>query len=142
MFNPDPTVTLLPGQLNPAEIDRGIQKSFLFQNLQWDVKFLDTFHLRQDARQAAFEVLLAAQAFQRERGEFPENLSQLVSSFLPAIPMDPCDPGGGPLLYRRDDPSNAVVWSLGDDRTDGGGAVTAPNNGRPADTGYVLKVVP
>ena len=140
MFDPDPAVALLPRQLAPTGIDRGVKQSYLMRLLAPALAQVDLALLRQEARQAALEALLAAQAYRRDRGEFPETLSLLVPDYLHTVPLDPCDLAGGPLLYRRDDPLNAVVWSLGDDRTDGGGSVTAPNNGRAADTGFVLRV--
>ncbi len=141
LFDPDPAVPMLPNQLHPAEIDRGVKQSFLMRLLAPALAKVDMAMLRQEARQAVLEVLLAAQAYRRDRGEFPETLSLLVPDYLNAVPLDPCDPAGGLLLYRRDDPLDAVVWSLGDDRTDGGGdVISANNNSRPADTGFVLKV--
>ncbi len=138
LFDPDPTVPLLPGQLNPEGIDRGIKRSILIRLLAPSLKSYDNAMLRQEAKQAAIEVLLAAQAYRRDHGEFPEDLSQLVPNYLAAVPLDPCDPAGGPLRYRRDEAVKAVVWSVGYDRTDGGGDVESANS-QPADVGFVLK---
>lgn len=139
MFDPDPTVPMLPGQLNPAGIDRGINSSSLTRMLIPTTKMYDTTMLRQKARQSTLEVLLAAQAYRRDHAEFPQTLQQLIPVYLESIPLDPFNPAGGPLLYRRDEVSKAVVWSLGDDQGDHGGTVTSPPEGRPTDVGFLLK---
>jgi hypothetical protein len=138
MFDPDPTVSRPPGQLDPAGIDRGINRSTLMRMLVPMTKQYDTAMLRQAARQVALEVLLAAQAYRRDHAEFPQTLQALIPDYLDSIPLDPFDPAGGTLLYRRDEASKAVVWSLGDDQGDHGGNVTSPD-GRPTDVGFLLK---
>ncbi len=138
LFEPDPTVPLLPGQLDPAGIDRGIKRSILIRMLAPSLKSYDNAMLRQASKQAAMEILLAAQAYRRDHGEFPEDLSQLVPNYLAAVPLDPCDPAGGPLRYRCDEVLKAVVWSVGYDRIDGGGDVESANS-QPADVGFVIK---
>jgi hypothetical protein len=134
----DTTGPLLPGQLDPAGIDRAMNRSTLARQWLTSLKTVDTALLRQDARQAALEVLLGAQAYRRDQGEFPDSLSKLVPKYLSTIPLDPFSPTGAPLLYRRDDPTHAVVWSLGEDGIDGGGDVEAAS-GRPPDAGFFLK---
>jgi hypothetical protein len=138
LFDPDPTVTLPLGQLDPAGIDRGIRRSILLRMVAPAFKQYDTAMLRQQAKQATLEVLLAAQAYRRDHGEFPADLSALVPNYLTAVPPDPLDPSGGPLLYRRDEVLKATVWSVGDDQIDSGGAVDT-TSGRPADVGFLLK---
>jgi hypothetical protein len=138
LFDPDPTVTMPPGQLDPAEIDRCVKRSSLMRVVSPVMIQYDTAMLRQQAKQAVLEVALAAHAYRRDLGEFPPSLSELLPNYLPAVPPDPCDPSGGPLLYRRDQALKAVVWSVGDDRVDSGGAVDSKNN-RPADVGFLLK---
>jgi hypothetical protein len=61
-------------------------------------------HLLADgSAQAALRQLgragLAAAAYQRKHGNYPERLEQLVPEFLPAIPLDPRD--GQPLRIKR-----------------------------------------
>ena len=84
------------------------------------------------------EALLAAQAYRRDKGEFPESLEQLVPEYLAAVPLDPCDRHGGRILYRRDEATKAVVWSVSVDGNDDGGVVES-ETGQPADVGYILK---
>jgi hypothetical protein len=138
LFDPDPSVPMLPGQLGPTAIDRVINRSIVARQLLPAMKRFDSVLRRQPARQAAIEITLAAQAYRRELGEFPDSLQRLVPAYLPSIPTDPCDPSGGPVLYRRDDPLHAVVWSVGDDGVDGGGDVDESKR-RSSDVGFTLK---
>jgi hypothetical protein len=81
---------------------------------------------RERARQSAFEVMLAAQAYRREFGQLPETLAELVAAgMLPRIPDDPWETPGAELQYERDavDPSRATVWSVGENRVDDGGRI-------------------
>jgi hypothetical protein len=138
LFDIDPKVGLLPGQLDPAAIDRAFKRSFVLRILAPAMKQFDSAMLRMDARQATFEAMLAAQAYRRDHGEFPENLGQLVPKYLAAVPVDPCDASGGPILYRREEPLKAVVYSVGDDGNDGGGDIDSIKT-RSADVGFDLK---
>ena len=140
IFDTDPTVTRAPGELDVNQLDRGVRTSILAKMLLPAMKQADNAVLRFRGRQAALEVLLAAQAYCRDKGEFPENLDQLVPQYLETIPLDPCDRNGGRLLYRRDSAMSAVVWSVAEDGNDNDGAVES-ETGRPADVGFVLKAV-
>ena len=98
--------------------------------------------LHQAARQAAIQVVLAAQAYQRENGTFPENLQQLVPEFLEAIPLAPCDSAGGQVLYRRESVTEAIVWSVGSDGIDDLGKLAAVENGTSIkyfDVGFTIR---
>ena len=138
LFDPDPAVPMLPGQLDPAAIDRAINRSFVARQLLPAMKQFDNAMRRQAGRQAALEIVLAAQAYRRDHGEFPDSLQRLVPDYLQFIPADPCDPSGGPVSYRRDDVLNAVVWSVGEDGADGGGDVDDSKT-RSSDVGFTLK---
>lgn len=138
LFDSDPTVTRAPNELDADQIDRAVQMSILGKLLLPSAKHVDNAFLRFRARQAALEVLLAAQAYRRDQGEFPESLNQLVPQYLAVVPLDPSDPNGGRLLYRRDSATSAVVWGVGEDGNDSGGAVDSKTS-RPADVGFVLK---
>lgn len=138
LFDPDPAVPLLPGQLDPARIDQGIKKSLVLQALAPSVKQVDTVLLRQEARQQALVVMLALQAYRRRHGDFPAALAALVPDYLNDVPLDSCDRAGSPLLYRRDGPLQATVWSVGDDGTDSGGEVDSETS-QPPDVGFTLQ---
>ena len=138
LFDTDPTVKRVPEELDAYQIDRGVRTSILAKMLLPATKQVDNSFLRFRGRQAALEVLLAAQAYRRDQGEFPESLEQLVPQYLEAVPLDPCDPNGGRLLYRRDSPTNAVVWSVGEDGGNHEGDVVASYPNRAADAGFLL----
>lgn len=139
LFDPDPTVKPLPGQVSPARIDIANRRSLFFRLLSPAIHQYDIATQRQIARQAALELALAAQAFRRDHGEFPEKAADLVPQYLPSIPLDPWDLTGGAMNYRRDEAGHGVVWSVGDDQRDDGGDVINPKNGRSPDVGYVLE---
>ena len=146
LFDPDPDVTLQPGQLDPTRIEFSLKHSLIKQlrtkgaGATFSTKTVDDAVWNERARQAALEVLLAAQAYRRDTGEFPESLNQLVPQYLEAVPLDPCDRHGGRLRYRRDLPTNGVVWSVGIDGNDEGGVLNIDvKTVGSADVGFVLK---
>jgi hypothetical protein len=79
---------------------------------------------RQEAREALLEMLLAAQLYYRDHGEFPESAEQLVGECLDALPIDPFG-AGGPLHYRREAhrAEGATIWSIGPDGHDDEGKI-------------------
>jgi hypothetical protein len=81
-------------------------------------------------------VVLVCERFRREQGDWPEDLGQLVPAYLEQIPPDRY--GGGTLKYRRMDDSVAV-YSVGDDGTDDGGAITENYLEEPSDLGVCLR---
>lgn len=62
---------------------------------------------------------LAVEQYRQAEGHRPQALSDLVPTYLEAIPQDPFD--GEDLRYRLLD-SGYVVYSIGEDRSDDGGA--------------------
>lgn len=142
LFDVDPTAIRAAGELDPAALDRAMT-SFLFTpSISVGMLMLDGPHQRTRGRQAALEVMFAAHAYQRDQGEFPKSLDQLVPKYLDAVPLDPCDPAGGSLRYRRNEATQAVVWSVGEDGVDGvnkRGEVEAEEGRLPADVGFVLR---
>jgi hypothetical protein len=89
LFDRDPAAPRLRGQLDPADIDRAIAGLTPDRELMRRETAFDITWLRQAARQAAIEALLAAQTYRRDHGELPERLSQLVPDYLDAMPVDP-----------------------------------------------------
>ncbi|MBC8116229.1 MAG: hypothetical protein H7062_17720 [Candidatus Saccharimonas sp.] len=138
LFDTDPAVTLVSGELNAKQIDGSVKTSILAKMLLPATMQLDDAYMRFRGRQAALEVMLAAQAYRRDKGEFPESLDALVPQYLEAVPLDPCDRNGGRIRYRRDSTTNAVVWSSAQDGNDDGGAVETGKS-RTADVGFLLK---
>ena len=77
-----------------------------------------------DANLKGIALFLAIQAYEKERGESPEQLEQLVPNFLPRVPEDPFD--RKPFRYLRTRvpglPTAAwAVYSVGPDFVDDGG---------------------
>ena len=77
------------------------------------------------ARMAA--CALAVRWYELDHGHRPATLAMLVPDYLPAVPIDPFDPDGGPIRYRPD-ATPARLYSLGVDQVDDGGTY-----GRSAD---------
>ena len=137
LFQPDPNVPLKPNQLNPAALDRAFQRSNVTKQFA-GVKSLEFSVARERARQVTLEVALAAQAYRRDHGEFPEDPVALIPSYLDAWPVDPSHKTGQTIQYRRETPLSAIVWSLGNDGHDDGGDVSTDDR-NPLDIGVPLK---
>jgi len=63
-------------------------------------------------------VAIALTRFKRERGRWPDQLEQLVPTYLASVPLDPND--GQPIRYKLID-NRPLVYSVGSDRFDDGG---------------------
>jgi hypothetical protein len=73
---------------------------------------------RSDAKIRETQAALAVERYRLVNGKLPNQLSDLVPTFLPAVPSDPFD--GKPLRYKTLT-IGYVVYSVGDDRQDNGG---------------------
>jgi hypothetical protein len=62
---------------------------------------------------------LAAERFRRDRGRWPIRLDDLVPAYLDKVPLDPYD--GQPLRYRSV-ADGVLIYSVGPDERDNGGA--------------------
>ncbi len=78
------------------------------------------------------ETGLALEAFRAREGRYPAALDELVPRDLARLPRDPFAPDRGPLRYGDPGPrgEGRVVYSVGPDRTDQGGAPRDPLSGR------------
>jgi hypothetical protein len=65
------------------------------------------------------KIMFALQIFRIKNGKFPSQLSELPPDFLPTVPADRFT--GQPLKYRPDE-NGFILYSLGSDRLDNGGA--------------------
>jgi hypothetical protein len=63
---------------------------------------------------------IAIERFRRQRGRFPQSLSELQPAFLKQPPIDFMD--GKPLRYKPDKDGNFLLYSVGLDGHDDGGA--------------------
>jgi hypothetical protein len=73
---------------------------------------------RGDAKIRDAQAALAVEGYRLANGNLPNQLSDVVPAFLPAVPSDPFD--GKPLRYKTL-AKGYMVYSVGDDRVDNGG---------------------
>lgn len=78
------------------------------------------------ARLRAARAALAVERFRNATGKLPDRLSELVSTYLDEIPADPFD--GKPLRFKRP-ATGYVIYSVGEDGTDDGGAEPKEDEG-------------
>jgi len=71
------------------------------------------------AKLRAARTALAIEAFREAQKRLPESLDELVPGYLKAVPLDPFD--GKPLRLKKRD-KGYVVYSIGQDAEDDGGA--------------------
>jgi hypothetical protein len=84
------------------------------------------------------ETALAIERFRRSNSNsLPENLAELVPAYLAAVPQDPFD--GKPLRFKKRD-QGYVVYSVGSDLQDDGGAERDPKKmGARSDITFILE---
>jgi hypothetical protein len=117
----------------PPEIDKNRTFHLLAATLlpASDAFVVQQYRVLADRRLAATALALRLYAAEHA-GNYPESLDELVPNYLPALPKDPFATGGKPLSYSTAaDPKEPIVYSVGQNGTDGGGS-TAPNNPRRA----------
>jgi hypothetical protein len=127
--------TRMPTAL-PDAIDRHPRVHLLAGILLPSLKLaaMRDYHTRAEMRLAA--VALACRLYEIDHdGNVPATLSDLVPTYLPAVPIDPMS--GNPLLYKTDNPR---VYSVGDDGDDNGGIPVDRhgNNGLPHGQGDIV----
>jgi hypothetical protein len=89
------------------------------------------------ARCESARVALAALRYKAKHGRLPADLAALVpAGFLKAVPLDPFD--GQPLRYKADD-AGLIVYALGENGKDDGGATQQPADGKPLDIGFRVR---
>jgi hypothetical protein len=64
-------------------------------------------------------VAVAAERYRRDKGRWPKTLDELTHDYLKAVPTDPYD--GKPLRYKHL-ADGVIVYSVGPDKEDNGGA--------------------
>ena len=119
--------------LTPAEIEAFFDRSPLAQALLSAPIQADLSVTREQARQQALVVTLAAHLFYRKQGRFPEKAEEMLPGILKELPQDPFGRAGESIHYRRDG-DGAVVWSISLNGTDDGG--TFSDNLETGDSGY------
>ncbi|GAG36566.1 unnamed protein product, partial [marine sediment metagenome] len=81
---------------------------------------------RLDATANSARLAIALRQYKRDHGEYPGQLEPLVPGYVDALPQDPFD--GQTFRYRRDG-DGFLLYSIGRDRTDDGGAPTQNRSG-------------
>jgi hypothetical protein len=83
----------------------------------------------------AVRLLLASKAYELEHGKLPGCLEDPVPDYIDAIPSDAYD--GKPLRYSKE---RKIVYSVGSDRIDSGGATNTTGGSRWLADDYVFSV--
>lgn len=129
MIFEDEVVKRVSGKLSSAQLARMLDSPF-GQHLAQETWFwmcgdywkdgvryggLDWSYLCHEAHSIMIDLVLAAHMYQRHHGEFPEDLSQLVPYYLPAVPIDPTSKMGAPFQYKRSADNSSLVLCADDD---------------------------
>jgi len=92
---------------------------------------------RELAKRMALKLTLAAQRYYRLNGDWPGKLEELVPSFLIELPADPFGKAGE-TLQLKSDADGLIIYSLGINEFDDGGAVRLVELSK-GDEGFRLK---
>ena len=87
-----------------------------------------TIEMRTIAHLRAAQVGLAIQRYRLAAGALPDTLAELVPAYLDAVLKDPFD--GNELRFKKRG-AGFVIYSIGEDLSDDGGAEQLPRNKRP-----------
>lgn len=134
--------TLPPHRLSAERLNALIPRSLHLEEIGIPLDSYIATNDRERGKLAALFVVLAAQAYRREVGSFPETLSAIVElGILDRMPIDPRSKTGDTMRFRRD--MNAfVVWGVGENAVDDGGSVEYSEFGAPTDVGYIVPLHP
>ena len=84
---------------------------------------------RMKSSREALLAVLAVMRYEKEKGQYPTNLSELVEAgYLNKLPRDPYS--DGPLVYRKTE-SGFLLYSLGMNLKDDGGVLGLSSRGTP-----------
>jgi hypothetical protein len=84
-------------------------------------------------------VLLAAEQYRREQGDYPRQLTDLVPKYLADLPADPIN---GESLRMRYESDRFVVYGVGSNEQDDGGDIDEVPGRRSMDTGVAVPPYP
>jgi hypothetical protein len=98
------------------------------------VRLLD-LKCRNDVCVGALRLLLATKAYQLDHGDLPEALADLIPDYMDAVPVDAYD--GKPMCYSKE---KKIVFSVGTDGIDSGGATNMHGGSRWEADDYVFSV--
>ena len=91
---------------------------------------------RHVARLESARVALAMLRYRAKKGQLPDRLDDLVPGFIVAVPLDPFD--GKPLRCRKEK-TGFVIYAVGRDGADDGGAIELVD-GRQLDVGFRVRL--
>lgn len=77
-------------------------------------------HCALETQVSSIRVVAACLAYERDNGQLPDSLADLIPEYIDAIPRDPWN--GQALQYSRD---KAIVYAVGSDLIDSGGSTDA-----------------
>ncbi len=114
-----------------------VQHAYGWQGHLWLILDYDDLWSAEHAYETAFDreraemrllrLELAIQAWRQTVGSLPKSLSDLVPKMIDEIPVDPFDPDGGLLQYRRAG-DGYVLYSVGPNGIDDGGIAPDEEN--------------
>ncbi len=107
--------------------DRGQRGGFLTRQFAPASLRIYQLEMRHVARRRVTLTVLAAERYRLAQGRVPKTLDELVPTYLDVVPIDPFD--GQPLRYRLLE-KGYVVYSIGNDEIDDGGAERDKKNRR------------
>jgi len=102
-----------------TDVDSGKRGGMLTRILQPAFRRIMQIETRHSAHLMVTQTALAVERYRLNEGHLPQSLDNLAPGYMEAVPTDPFD--GQSLKYRTLE-TGYVVYSIGDDLTDEGGA--------------------
>jgi hypothetical protein len=128
----DEPLQQLEREAKQAKVDYDVLTALLVPAV---IKVAEAYR-REQANQRCAITALAAERYRRDHGRWPASLDQLAPGYVKAVPTDPYD--GKPLRYKRV-ADGVLVYSVGPDRQDDGGALNRTNH-RAKGTDYGFRL--
>jgi hypothetical protein len=134
-----PTELLAAASAEEAAISRYASRQQLLRTSIPSLRRSIELHARAVGLIRAARAAIAAEQFRAAVGRFPTSLAELVPDYLDRVPLDPFD--GAPLRIAQI-ASGIVIYTIGDDLLDDGGAVAPAGGARAHDFGIRLLDTP
>ena len=98
----------------PAAIERAVQRSTVAKHVMLSFSQFENAVGRNRVRGIELELVLAAQIYFREHGEFPAEATDLIPDCIDSWPADPLQSiSGGLMQYERESTTSARIYSAG-----------------------------
>jgi hypothetical protein len=105
------------------------KQSFMLQMIGPPYGKVNEMCWRLKTHRTALRTVITILVYEREKGRYPINLDELVSSgFLKELPMDPYS--DKPLVYRKTE-TGFTLYSIGNNFVDDGGKMGVDDKGQP-----------